>query len=255
MFNERKSYGLLTLLGILTLTLYVLLETKSEFVVNLLSKFDTNTAEWLAENSRLASAVLNPVAITLLLTGIIEYLGLCRKYNEKIEEMFTLLVWCKYNCINLLTPQEVSEQILDVDSNRRIFAYGLKHKPRLLSLNESAKKAYQNFEFDDLIKTPEQDNARNEIRKTLWKIILKTDTSIECCERVLFRFNGDELKELGPNTFLDDIDTIMNLYINNFLFGMNAENAKEIYNELWADRVEQIKNEKAKNNTQNSIDS
>lgn len=187
------------------------------------------------------ASILNPVSITIFLTGLIALQNLRIKRKHSIKEQFELLLWCKYHLIMIYTPEELFEniKIQNLDKRRLVGAQLQKIKLEKLinAINTACLPAnWSAIETDiDCVKiTVKIMKKLREIES--WEEIRLTD-----CELMI---NGNiataRLDMICSKPWISDINEIIMDYIDTYYQGSEKDDEIDYFKKQWIERENKV---------------
>ena len=180
----------------------------------------------------------------MLLTGLIEYQRIRANYKRKREEIFSLLVWCKFAIINLPLPSVMRKTISLKDPNMMHTAYDIRYKTKLLNIQEIVEKVYHESGWDDLVNNKMQYHKMCELRNMLWEIRTMVCDWIEICDMDIAGNRSPMVFNISPKDMVPILENAVRIYIESFYFADDVRIKKLLFDKIWEEEIDKIKKAK-----------
>ena len=183
-------------------------------------------------------SILNPISITIFLTGFISMQNLELKIKRAKHKQTSRLLWCKYHLLAIYTPEELASkvQIKDPFDARKIKAQ--LQKGKLEALINAIREACISEEFTFI----EADNIEYsriniKIRMELRKIEMWAERSLTDCDILLNTGSGTlRIDMICPKVWLPEIDKTIEKFIVTYYNGNQQMKELNFLKTNWVDR-------------------
>lgn len=194
--------------------------------------------QFLYKHKEFWVSILNPVSITMFLTGFIAIQNLELKIKRAKYKQTSRLLWCKYHLLAIYTPEELVSkvQIRDPSDARKIKAQ--LQKGKLEALINAIREACISEEFTFIeSENIEYSRINIKIRMELRKIEMWAEKCLTSCD-ILLNAGSESLRidMICPKVWLPEIDKTIEKYIITYYKGNRQEQELNFLKTNWAER-------------------
>ena len=247
--KERKLCTLQMTVGIFLFILLLMANSITEEWANCLNPEVANNIiiflNFYHKHRVFIGSILNPISITLFLTGLISRQNLKIKRKQSIKEQLELLLWCKFHLIMIYTPEELSDriQVRDLDKRRLIEAQW--QKVKLEKLAKAIDTACLPTNWDNIEIDLECIKVDVKIMKTLRKIEDWAENRLTDCELMIIeKIATPRFDMICSKPWINEMNKAIKDFIEAYYQG-NEKNIEIAYFEnQWKERENKVNESK-----------